>query len=112
MLPVEYALATGHVGLVVVVSESAATGLLVGLEAGLGLVLAGALWTAATSPTEIAAWLLVYAGLVGSIWYLGIERGQIWVAVVLLWVVLALSVYGLHRHELVTLGLTGGDHDQ
>ena len=107
VLPVEYALAAGHVALVTVSPDPTGLRLVVGAQAGLGVLLVGALWTAAASPTAAVGWVVAYAGLAGGIWYAAAEGG-VWLAAALLWVVLAVGAYGLHRHELVTLGLTDG----
>ena len=109
-LPVEYAFATGHVALAVIGIDSVALGPLLAVEAGLVLLVGGSLWVTDGSWSASATWLLAYVALGGGVWYVAVESGEVWYAVVLLWAVVAATAYGLHRHELVTLGLTEGEH--
>ncbi|MDS0300299.1 hypothetical protein NDI76_16250 [Halogeometricum sp. S1BR25-6] len=110
VFPVEYAIAAGQVGIVSVAAAPLPLTVLVGVEAGLTLLLAGALVTAAASLTASAAWLLAYVGVAGGIWYVVGGPWQVWHVAVLLWAVVAVGGYALHRYELVSLGLTEGDH--
>ncbi|SFG72589.1 hypothetical protein SAMN04488063_2796 [Halopelagius inordinatus] len=111
VLPVEYAFATGQVALVVG-TEPLALGPFLGVEAGLGLLVAGSLWTADESPAVSAAWLLAYVGLGGGVWYVASEGNRLWYAAAGLWVVVAVSAYVLHRREHVRFGPTEGEHHQ
>lgn len=109
--PVEYAFATGQIALVVGTGPTA-LGPLLGVEAGLVLLVAGSLWTTDASPAASAAWVVAYAGLGGGVWYVASEGGRLWYAAVGLWVVTAVGAYGLHRHERVTFETTEGGHHQ
>lgn len=110
VLPVEYAIAAGQIAVVSVATTPIAPDLLIGVEAGLALLLAGALVTATTSPIASVAWLLAYVGVAGGVWYVVDGPWPVWHVAILLWVVAAAGGYALHRHELVTLGLTDGEH--
>jgi hypothetical protein len=109
VLPVEYVFAAGQVCLLVVAPEPVGLELLLAVEAGLGVLVAGSLREAAASWRPPVVWVLAAVGLGGGVVATAANGTDLWQVALVLWVALAVAAYGLYRHELVTLGLTEGE---
>jgi hypothetical protein len=103
--PVEYVVAVGQVALVVVAPERAGV-LLLGVEAGLGLFVAGAMWKRLTDPTAGLVFLFGYAVLGSAVWTVVTRGAAVWHAAVGLWFLALTAGYLLHRHHQIERGLT------
>lgn len=110
--PVEYAFAAGQIGLVAVAPDQVGLPLLVTGEAGLGLVVAGSLRKAGSTSAQAVGWLLAAAGLGFGILIAVTAEIALWQTAVVLLAVCTATAYGLHRHELVRLGLATGERNQ
>ncbi|MFC6864106.1 hypothetical protein ACFQGE_11635 [Halomicroarcula sp. GCM10025817] len=108
-LPAEYAFAAGHVALVAASPDLAGFELLVGVQAGLLLVLISVLRAAEMGVLELVAWTLVYALTVSTLWSVLVLRLlPIWQAVTGVVVLIAMSMYVIHRHQLGRLDAPTG----
>lgn len=111
-LPAEYVFAVGQVMIAAVVSGSVDPRLLVGAQTGLALLLAASIRDATNGARALVVWIALYA--VAGLAVLSATRQgdfKIWQVALALWVVAVIAAYGLHRHEIVALGLTGGDDE-
>lgn len=108
VLPVEYVFTAGQVALVVVAPDRVGLELLLAVEAGLYLLIADSVRKVATSSASNAVWLLAAVGLSAGVWVTVTGGADLWQVALALWVGVAVAAYGLHRHELVSLGLTEG----
>jgi|GEM_PF-5208433 len=109
-LPVEYIVALGQVALVVFAAGQLTLTLLLAVEASLGLLLVGSLFGASRSLLPGIVWLFAFLTLGGGAWVAVYSSVALWQVAIALWLVASTVAYGLYRHQLVTLGLTDGEH--
>lgn len=109
LLPTEYAFAFGHVSVVTVTSVVGGGELFVGVESGLVLLLAGAIYDGGTGIVGLLAWTLLYAMVMIAVWILLVGNVlTAWQVAVLLVVLCGGATYLLHRHQQIVLG-TGAE---
>ena len=105
LLSVPFALAVGHVLLAVTVPQSSAIGAFVLVEVGFVLLLVGPLVRGREDLRIVSAAIVVFLALLGVVavglrWYESVA-----LAALALVVAASLLGYGLHRYELLRLGL-------
>ncbi|WP_226042376.1 hypothetical protein [Natrinema sp. DC36] len=105
-----YALAAGHVALVAVVPEGSALSVVVLVEAAFVLVLLVPLRRGA-SPGRTALVAVTSALVLAGAAWLVLDTQSIGLAATAVLVLLGIGAYGLHRFELVRLGLVPGSDD-
>lgn len=102
VLPAPYAFAAGHAAFLVVPPEPR---ILLGVEAGLLLVLVSAALASRTPRTVLAGVAVSLVGLWALLWAATVVQPSTWTAAAVLLVTVALLVYGIDRYERVRLGL-------
>lgn len=100
-----YAFAIAQLGLLLVVPDSISIGELVILESGLGTLLFAGMLDEFESRRSIGVFLLGAVGLGGTAVAAGPSAIALWQSVLAVLGVFAFLSYGLHRYELVELGL-------
>lgn len=108
VLPVEYAFGAGQVALVAVTPGIAGPELLLGVEAGLAMLVVGSLHEASIRPRVIIGWLSAYAAVGTTILFVAATNIiPVLHSAVAVWVIAV--AYELYRYDPVTLGLTGAE---
>ncbi|MFP9191308.1 hypothetical protein ACLI4Q_06570 [Natrialbaceae archaeon A-CW1-1] len=108
-----YALAVGHVGIVLTFTAGVDPITLIAIEVGFVALLISPLIRARIRLRSAAVSIAVVAGGVGLVW-LTLEAASLWLVAAVTVGFLAVVSYAIHRLELVTLGLVTdsvSDHD-
>ncbi|MFB6130400.1 MAG: hypothetical protein ABEJ28_06230 [Salinigranum sp.] len=115
-LPVEYAFVAGQVVLAALVAPggvptAAPVGPvpIVGVEAALWALLAASLWDVAGTPRATVVFGVLSAAAGGGAWVAAASGTATWAVAGALVCAFAVAAYGLHRYELVALGLVEGE---
>jgi hypothetical protein len=106
-LPTLYAVAVGHLVLLVVSLDQLSVVVLGGLEAGFAALLIGSQSSSMSRRRSIGWVLLTGAALGGLVWGLQQVSGSRWLALVVATLVTAATAYALHRYALLR-AFTGG----